>query len=194
MQTWNAFLDFTQKLQHKSKIRFQTEFSCTYADQQGGDRRAVLVVDHGQQAGQVTFSGSREAQPAGGHVTQPIRSRDKEALERDGAEGLTWRRWTGSRWSLRRWTEPRRSAWWRRTFPATSPRTSGQQNNRRETAWTGVGQFLPDQSLHVRNTSEDDDRPASEARLTISKITQKLLIDFDYSSFKGVTLPQPTEV
>lgn len=105
---------------------------CTYADQQSRDGRAVLIMDHGQQAGQVTLSGSRETQPAGKHVTQPIRRQNKAAPERDGAgraEGLTWRRWTGSRWFPRRWTEPRRSAWWRRTFPATSPRTSEQQNN-----------------------------------------------------------------
>lgn len=36
----------------------------TYADEEGRDRGAVSDVDHGQQAGQVPFSGSREAQPA----------------------------------------------------------------------------------------------------------------------------------
>lgn len=36
---------------------------CTYADEQGGDGRTFLIVDHGQQAGEVTFSSSREAQP-----------------------------------------------------------------------------------------------------------------------------------
>lgn len=36
---------------------------CTYADEQGGDGRTSLIVDHGQQAGEVTFSSSREAQP-----------------------------------------------------------------------------------------------------------------------------------
>lgn len=68
---------------------------CTYADQQSRDGRAVLIMDHGQQAGQVTLSGSRETQPAGRHVTQPIRSQNKAASEHDGtgrAEGLTWRR------------------------------------------------------------------------------------------------------
>lgn len=53
-----------------------------------------------------------------------------------GAANLTWTRWTGSRWSLRRWTEPRRSAWWRRTSPATSLQTSEEQNDRR-TQWRG---------------------------------------------------------
>lgn len=36
----------------------------TYADEEGRDRGAVSDVDHGQQTGQVPFSGSREAQPA----------------------------------------------------------------------------------------------------------------------------------
>lgn len=35
----------------------------TYADKEGRDRGAASDVDHGQQAGQVPFSGSREAQP-----------------------------------------------------------------------------------------------------------------------------------
>lgn len=59
-------------------------------------------------------------------------SQSGTALERDragGAEGLTWRRWTGTRWFPRRWTEPRRSAWWRRTFPAASLRRSERQND-----------------------------------------------------------------
>ena len=35
----------------------------THADQQGGDGRTVLIVDHGQQARQVTLSGPGETQP-----------------------------------------------------------------------------------------------------------------------------------
>ena len=36
----------------------------THADEQGRDGSAVLQVDHSQQVGQVTLSGSRETQPA----------------------------------------------------------------------------------------------------------------------------------
>lgn len=111
--------------------------SGTYADQQGGDGRAVLIMDHGEQAGQVTLSGSRETQPAGRNIQQSVSSHTNAAPQHEGADGalrLTWRTWTGSRWCLRRWTEPRRSAWWRRTYPATSLRMSEQQNSR-QTQW-----------------------------------------------------------
>lgn len=37
----------------------------TYADEESRDRGAVSDVDHGQQTGQVPFSGSREAEPVG---------------------------------------------------------------------------------------------------------------------------------
>lgn len=169
---------------------------CTYADQQSRDGRAVLIMDHGQQAGQVTLSGSRETQPAGRHVTQPIRSQNKAASEHDGtgrAEGLTWRRWTGSRWFLRRWTEPRRSAWWRRTFPATSPRMSEQQNNGQTHWWVQPWSTLQHE-LQVVHVGFDIFSTVSSGDVSAwwiipcQKHLSNICFKFDYSAFHLVCL------
>lgn len=40
--------------------------SGTHSEEQGGDGRAALHVDHGQQAGEVALSGSGEEQPVRG--------------------------------------------------------------------------------------------------------------------------------
>lgn len=46
----------------------QQRWNCTYADQQSRNGRSLPVVDHGQQTGQVTFSGSWETQPEDTHI------------------------------------------------------------------------------------------------------------------------------
>lgn len=57
---------------------------CTYADQQGWNWCAVFIMNHGQQTGQVTFSSSRETQPASQNIIgQPIRSKSEVAKHHD---------------------------------------------------------------------------------------------------------------
>lgn len=57
----------------------------TYADQQSRDGCAVLKMDHGQQAGQVTLPGTGEAQPAGRRIIQPISSQNKADQQSRGS-------------------------------------------------------------------------------------------------------------
>ena len=90
----------------------KTEWS-THAEQQGWDWGAVFQVDHSQEIGQVTLSGSRETQSAcrKTHSCESACSRSLKSWHiclvcgvqhRELCVCSTWRRWTDIRWSLQR--------------------------------------------------------------------------------------------